>query len=117
MFGGPFYSAGAARVINGVTYHYKRVSYAYWAKYYGAVSHYVVSRDRRAIARVQTDEELQALFDRIAAGETILPLSERKRLVAQQARNERAAARAARLASRQPDGVQLELGGVSEGRT
>lgn len=116
MFGGPWYSNGAARVIGNVTYHYKRVSYAHWARYYGARSHWRITRGRRVIANVETDAELEALFDRIAAGEVIQPLSERERLARLQARNERAAARAARAEAKRPLYTQTELafeGGAS----
>lgn len=114
MFGGPWYSNGAARVINGVTYHYKRVSFAHWAQYYGARSHWKVTKDRRTLALCESEQDLNALFDRIAAGEVVQPVSERKRLARLQERSERAAARAAKLDARRPLGEQLEISlGVS----
>ena len=67
MFGGPFPSAGVARVINGVTYRYNHVAFAHWVNLTTNHNYYEIRRNRRLVAKVRTEAEINAFFDKVAA--------------------------------------------------
>lgn len=70
MYGGPFYSAGAARIINGVTYRYRGVGYAHWVTLMNgghSADHFEIRRERRLVAKVPTREAVEEYFNKGAA--------------------------------------------------
>ncbi len=69
MFGGPFYSAGAVRVINGVTYRYRGVGYAHWVTLMNgghSADHFEIRKGRRLVAKVKTREDVEAFFAKLS---------------------------------------------------
>jgi hypothetical protein len=70
MFGGPFYSAGAVRIINGETYRYRGVGFAYWVTLMNgghSADYFEIHRNGRFITKVKTREEVEKYFDTIAS--------------------------------------------------
>jgi hypothetical protein len=52
MNGGPFYSAGACRLINGEIYRYRLVTFAHWVNLSHNHNYYEIKKGRKRIARV-----------------------------------------------------------------
>lgn len=62
MFGRPFYSAGAVRVVGSDRYHYRHVSFAHWATLYGLNGYIELKKNRRKFRTFRSHEELEAFF-------------------------------------------------------
>lgn len=57
MYGGPFYSAGYSRIVNGQTYHVRGVHYAHWVSLMNGgrdPAHYQIRRGRAGGKLVHT---------------------------------------------------------------
>lgn len=63
MFGGPFYSQGVLRIINGDRYHYRHVSFARWVNLSRNNNYIEVTKNRRKFKTFRDETELEAFFD------------------------------------------------------
>lgn len=62
MFGGPFYSAGAVRVVGSDRCHYRHVSFAHWVNLSRNNNYIELKKNRRKFRTFRSHEELEAFF-------------------------------------------------------